>query len=95
MREKHSISTAPGERRTLPGRRAFTTLQGSLIGLILLVLVPFLLSHPYLSFERYEYRKEGALQANLEIARAVAKGFETFAGLVRQSVSSAGMPMRS
>lgn len=54
------------------------SIQGRLILLLLVLLVPILFIQVYNYRERYENRRAEELQANLEIARSVANTFEAF-----------------
>jgi signal transduction histidine kinase/flagellar biogenesis protein FliO len=78
MREGNSTSAIPQEKNASPKRGAFFSMQGRLIALILLVLVPILLIQAYFFYSRYQYRRGVELQSNLEIARAVGKTFSIF-----------------
>jgi len=60
------------------GGKFWRTIQGKLIFLLLVLFVPTLLIQVYIYHDRFETRRAEELQANLEIARAVAKAFETF-----------------
>jgi PAS domain S-box-containing protein len=53
-------------------------IRGRLLLLLLIVLVPVLLIEAFIYHKRFETRKSEELQANLELARAVAKNFDTF-----------------
>jgi hypothetical protein len=53
-------------------------IQGKLILLLLTLLVPILLTEIYVYRDRLEIHRAEELQSNLEIARAVAKSFQTF-----------------
>jgi len=53
-------------------------IRGRLFLLLLIVFVSFLLVEAFLYYRRFETRKVEELQANLEMARAVARNFETF-----------------
>ncbi len=53
-------------------------IQGQLILVLLVSLIPTLLIQAYLFNEWYQSRREAELQANLQIARAVAKTFDRF-----------------
>ena len=58
--------------------KVFSSLQARLIGLLLLVLVPILISQAYFSYDRYQSRIKLESSANVELARATAKAFDTF-----------------
>jgi hypothetical protein len=76
MREDHP--TVPGETRASSKGRAFSSVQGRLVSLLLLVLVPILVAQAYFSYDRYQSRRRVESVANLELARATAKAFDTF-----------------
>lgn len=54
------------------------SIQSRLILLLLLILVPVLAMQSYIYYENYQASRTAELQTNLEIAHAVAKGFESF-----------------
>ena len=93
-KEEPSMAMSEGTQ-ALPRRGAFSGIQGYLIGLILLALIPVLLSHVYFSYDRYRQRKGDLIQANLDIARVVAKNFETFIESVLRSERVAGLAFAS
>lgn len=69
--------------RTSPGRqnqksKFRQSLQGKLVLLLLLLLVPALLIQVYVFLARVETRRSEEFRSNLEIARAVAKAFDSF-----------------
>ncbi len=53
-------------------------IRGRLLLLFLIVLVSVLLVEAFIYYRRFETRKSEELQSNLEVARAVAKNFDTF-----------------
>ena len=53
-------------------------IRGRLFLLLLIVIIPVLVIEAFIYHKRFEARKSEELQANLEVARAVAKNFETF-----------------
>jgi PAS domain S-box-containing protein len=53
-------------------------IRGRLFLLLLIVLVSVLLVEVFVYYRRFETQKSEELQANLEMARALAKNFETF-----------------
>ena len=53
-------------------------IRGRLILFLLIVLVPVLFIEAFLYYRTFETRKSEELLANLEVARAVAKSFDTF-----------------
>jgi PAS domain S-box-containing protein len=55
---------------------------------LIITLVPFLLLETFVFLRWFQARREMEMQANLELARAVAKNFETFLqGLVRDELA--------
>ncbi|HBZ56789.1 MAG TPA: hypothetical protein DEO88_15410, partial [Syntrophobacteraceae bacterium] len=54
------------------------SVQGNLILLLLLLLIPTILVQAYIYHDRFETRRAKELQANLEVARATASNFESF-----------------
>ncbi|MHC1727524.1 MAG: cache domain-containing protein [Syntrophobacteraceae bacterium] len=70
-------------------------IQGKLIILLLVPLVPLLVIQGYIYHERFESRRYEELQANLELARAVAKSFETFVQDILQQELSIGLALTS
>jgi len=55
-----------------------TSIQSRLILLLLLILIPVLAIQAYIYYDSYQSQRASELRSNLEIARAVAKGFESF-----------------
>ena len=76
MRKDHS--NVPSGTKALSKGNAFSSIQGRLVGLLLLVLVPILLAQAHFSYDRYQSRKRIESEANLDLARATAKAFDTF-----------------
>jgi signal transduction histidine kinase len=64
-----AVPQATGKRRSI---------QSRLILLLLFILIPVLAIQAYMYYDNYQTRRASELQANLEIARAVAKTFESF-----------------
>jgi signal transduction histidine kinase len=62
----------------LQAKRKGRSIQSRLIVLLLFILVPVLAIQAYMYYDSYQARRASELQANLEIARAVAKAFESF-----------------
>jgi len=54
------------------------SIRSRLILLLLFILVPVLALQAYIYYDTYQSRRASELQANLEIARAVAKSFESY-----------------
>jgi signal transduction histidine kinase len=71
------------------------TLQSRLFLLLFLILVPVLLSQTYSLYESYRSRQAAELQANLEIARAVSRAFDTFVEHVLDQGLSIGLAITS
>ncbi len=60
----------------LQGKRR--SIQSRLVLLLLCTLIPVLAIQAYMYYDNFQFRRASELQANLEIARAVAKTFESF-----------------
>jgi PAS domain S-box-containing protein len=58
--------------------RFLRSIRGTLVLLIFVLLIPTILIQVYVYHSRFENRRTEELQANLEIARAVAKTFDAF-----------------
>jgi len=69
---KNSEDTLTTAHKTSP------SIQLYLVGLILLVFLPLLVSEIYFFYDRYRYRKAAEFQSNLELARAVGRTFTVF-----------------
>lgn len=54
------------------------SIQSRLIMLLLFILIPVLAIQAYIYYDNYQTRRASELQANLEIARLLAKAFESF-----------------
>ena len=63
---------------TGPQGKRGKSVQSRLILLLLFILIPVLAIQAFIYYESYEARRASEIQANLEIARAVAKTFESF-----------------
>ncbi len=63
---------------TGPRGKKGKSIQSRLILLLLFTLIPVLAIQAYMYYDSYQARRASELQANLEIARAVAKTFESF-----------------
>lgn len=74
-------------------RSFWRRIQGKLLLLLLLPLVPLLVIEGYLYHQHFESRRFDELQANLEMARAVARSFETFIQDVLQQELSIGLAL--
>jgi PAS domain S-box-containing protein len=75
--------------RTFP----LKSIRGRLVLLLLIVLIPVVLIEVFLYYRRFETRKAEELQANLEMARAIAKSFETFVQDLVRSELVAGLAL--
>jgi len=71
------------------------TIEGRLILLLLFVLIPILAIQGYIYYTRIEVERARELQANLEIARALAKSFDTFVQSILQQEWSIGLALTS
>jgi len=76
-------------------RRFWQTIQGKLILLLILLFIPTLLIQAYVYQERFKASRAEQLQANLEIARAVAKAFDSFVQDVLHQELSIGIAFTS
>ena len=63
---------------TAPQGKKGKSIQSRLIMLLLFILIPVLAIQAYIYYDSYQARRASELQANLEIARALAKAFESF-----------------
>jgi hypothetical protein len=63
---------------TIPQRKKGKHIQSRLILLLLFILIPVLAIQAYIYYESYQARRAEALQSNLELARVLAKAFESF-----------------
>jgi PAS domain S-box-containing protein len=70
-------------------------IQNRLTLLLLSILLPLFVLQGYRYYDRYLERQEAALQANLEIARAVAKSFESFVQDVLHQELAIGLAITS
>jgi PAS domain S-box-containing protein len=82
-------------RPRLPRRRFPQGIQGRLILLLCTLLIPTLLIQIYIYYDRFQTRRTEELQANLELARAVAKNFETFVKDTLHQELSIGLALAS
>jgi len=71
------------------------SIQSRLILLLLLVLIPVLATQAYLYYQSYQNLRAAELQANLELARGVAKAFEAFVQDVLQQELVIGIAITS
>ncbi len=68
-------------------------IRGRLILLLLIVLIPILLIETFVYYRTFEARKSEELRANLEVARAVAKNFDTFVQDIARSELVIGLAL--
>lgn len=61
-----------------PRKKFFRTIQSKLVLLLAIMIAPILLIEIYIHHDRLGTRRAEELQANLEVARAVAKGFHEY-----------------
>ena len=59
-------------------KRFLQSIQGKLLVLLAILIIPNFFILIYMYFDRFQSRKVEELQANLELARAVSMNFETF-----------------
>ena len=72
-----------------------TSIQSRLILLLLCVLIPVLAIQAYIYYDNYQDRRGLEFRANLEIARAVAKSFESFVQDVLHQELAIGLAITS
>ncbi len=65
-------------KKKYPSKFPLWGIRGRLILLLLVVLIPVLLIETFIYYRTFETRKSEEFRANLEVARAVAKNFDTF-----------------
>ncbi|MFZ0931385.1 MAG: PAS domain S-box protein [Syntrophobacteraceae bacterium] len=58
--------------------RFFRSIQGKLILLLVILIIPNFFILTYMYYDRFQSRRAEELQANLELARALSMNFETF-----------------
>jgi PAS domain S-box-containing protein len=78
----------------LPGKKA-RSIRSRLILLLLSILIPVLAIKVYIYYENYQARRAAEIQANLEMARAVAKSFESFIQDVLHQELAIGLALTS
>jgi PAS domain S-box-containing protein len=71
------------------------SIQGKLILLLLVLLLPLLLFQAYTLYDRFQKGRAAELSANLELSRAVAKAFEGFLQDVLRQELTIGLAMTS
>ncbi len=81
---KQSESAAPGFLRSI---------QGNLILLLLFVFIPAILIRVYIHHQQLQTRSSEELQANLEVARATARNFESFVRDIARSELIVGLAL--
>jgi len=80
---------------TGPRGKKGESIQSRLILLLLFILIPVLAIQAYIYYDSYQARRASELQANLEIARAVAKTFESFVQDVLHQELAIGLAITS
>ncbi|MGZ6275332.1 MAG: PDC sensor domain-containing protein, partial [Syntrophales bacterium] len=80
---------------SLPHEKKGRSIQSRLILLLLLILIPVLVIQAYIYYDSYQTRRALELRANLEIARAVAKAFESFVQDVLHQELAIGLAITS
>jgi PAS domain S-box-containing protein len=73
--------------------RFWQRIQGQLILLLLVLLVPTLLIQAYVYNDRLERARASELQANLELARSLAKAFEAFVEDILHQEATIGLAL--
>ncbi len=63
---------------TGPQEKKGKSIQSRLVLLLLLILIPVVAIQAYIYYDEYQARRASEFQANLEVARAIAKAFESF-----------------
>jgi PAS domain S-box-containing protein len=85
----------PAESSDIPSRRRGRSIQGRLVLLLLFVFIPLLVIEAYMFYERFKAERDDELQANLEVARSVAKTFESFVQDVLHQELAIGLAITS
>ena len=80
---------------SLPHEKKGTSIQSRLILLLLLILIPVLAIQAYIYYDSYQSQRASELRANLEIARAVVKAFESFVQDVLHQELAIGLAITS
>lgn len=70
-------------------------MQSRLILLLLFILIPVLAIQAYMYYDSYQAKRAEALQSNLELARGLAKAFESFVQDVIHQELAIGLAMTS
>lgn len=78
-----------------PPGKLLRSIQSKLILLLVILILPTLLIEAFIYHERFETRRGEELQANLEIARAVAKGFHEYVQDVLHQELAIGLALTS
>jgi len=73
----------------------WTSIQGRLLLLLLCILIPVLAIQGYIYYNSYQKQRASEFGANLEIARAVAKTFESFVKDVLHQELAIGLALTS
>ena len=71
------------------------TIRGRLVLLLVIVLVPVIGIQAYMYYGAFQERKAAELRSNLEIARAIAKSFDTFVKDVLRLELAVGLALTS
>jgi len=78
-----------------PKRTRGMGIQNWLTVLLILILLPLFVLQGYRYYDHYQKKQEEALQANLEMARSVAKSFESFVQDVLRQELAIGLAITS
>ncbi len=73
----------------------WTTVQNRLILILLCILIPVLAIQAYIYYNNYQDQRQLEFRANLEVARAVSKGFESFVKDVLHQELTLGLALTS
>ncbi len=76
-------------------RKWWTGIRSRLVLLLLCILIPVLVIQAYIYYDSYQHRREAAYRANLEIARAVSKGVDSFVKDVLHQEMAIGLALTS
>ena len=79
----------------VPQEKRWGSIQSRLIQLLLLILIPVLAIQAYMYYDSYQLRRAEELQSNLEIARVLAKAFESFVQDVLHQELAIGLAITS
>jgi len=73
----------------------WSSIQNRLILILLCILIPVLAIQGYIYYNNYQEQRESEFRANLEVARAVSKGFASFVKDVLQQELTLGLALTS